>query len=471
MHANVLATIALATFPLVIFGLFAAYSPQVATVLSLLLGEMFLPPYYMLPISPSWLGKWTIPPFAIGLAVLIFCPKYLRKSRPFRGGESIFLIGLVGSFFTWRTNMDLLHYGPETIQAQELKDFLGEIVRFIADPWIAFFFGRILFKTSRDLRTLSRIMFLGMLFYTLPILFEIRLSPQLNPMIYGYNAGGFEQMVRWGGFRPLVFFPSGLHLTSFFLAGIIVTVALARQKARVGVLPLRPLSLYLVIVLILCKSTGAILYAALLLPVVYFGSWRTLLWIARILTFVFLVYPFLRMYDLIPTKAIGDFFTGFSADRAQSLTFRFEMENTLMDLTRQRPWWGWGGWGRSFVYDPVTGKSLTVVDGTVIITLSQHGIVGFISYFFPYIFTVFRACRLIKKVRSRSDKLMLAALAANCAVILFDLIINSSFFPIFMLMFGALYGLPSGIIEEEANAEHEAELMAQQAWDPRARAY
>jgi O-Antigen ligase len=362
-------------------------------------------------------------------------------------------MGLVGSFFTWKTNLDVLHYGPHTIQAHAFPDFQGEIVRLILDPWITFYLGRILYKSSRDLSTLVRLLTIAMLVYTLPILYEIRMSPQINHMIYGYTPGQFDQALRWGGYRPIVCFPTGIHLTAFLLACAMMVAAAARSGKAIGKLPMRAVTLYLVAMLVLCKSTGAIIYGLLFIPLIAFGSPRRMLTVAKVIGIFFLLYPFLRINNMLPTKSFVDLFTSLSADRAESLAYRFDMEQGLIDLTRMRPWFGWGGWGRPFVYDPITGRLITVVDGAVIITLASHGLVGFLTYFLPYGYTVVRAARLVKKIKSRSDKIILSGLALTCSVFLVDLIVNSAFFPVFMLLTGALYGLPSGIIAEEKAAE------------------
>jgi hypothetical protein len=461
MQSNtILAPIAIATFPLFVLLMFLRYRPPVAVTVSLLVGELALPPNYWLPISPSWLGKWTVPQLSLGLAVLVFGRAYYRRSRPFRGMEGVFLLGLVGSFFTWRTNMDVLQYGPRTLPAHAFIDFQGEAIRLILDPWIVFFLGRIMFKRSRDLVTLTRLMTVTAAIFTIPILYEIRMSPQINKLLYGYMPGAFDQTLRMGGYRPVVCFPDGLHLVSFVLASVLMAVAAARAGKRIGNLPMKGLSIYLFVILIACKSVGAILYGAVFVPMICLGSPRRMTTVAKWMTIFFLAYPFLRMGNLLPTKPIVDWFTSLSADRGESLGFRFDMEQSLLDFTAQRPWWGWGGWGRNFLYDPHTGKELTIVDGAVIIAVSSHGVFGFLTYFLPYGYSVIRAARLIRKIKSRADRIMMSAFAINCAVILFDLIINSAFFPLFMLFFGALYGLSTGIVAEEAQAEAEAEAEA-----------
>src|SRR5450432_148267 len=393
MEPNFFATFSLAAYPLVILALFLAYRPPIATALSLLIAEMFLPPFYSLPFSsPTWLDKWMIPPLATLLMALIFGRSYMRRSRPFRGVEWFYVVMFFVVFMTVRTNRDILERGPIQIQGETMGDFISEVIRSVVGVWGAFYLGRIMYKTERDLVALCRVAAISAVVYTLPILFEIRMSPQLQRWIYGFSAPhGFEQSVRLGGYRPSVFFGSGLTLTMFMLVCLILLVALARAKKRVGIFPTKTLSVYVTAVLVLCKSTGAIIYAALVIPLLVFASARNLLRISAVLTIFFVAYPLLRFADVIPTKQIGDSFVALSPDRAQSLSFRFEMEQGMLDLTRDRPWFGWGGYGRNFIYDQYTGKRITVPDGMVILTLSMRGLIGFAAYFGPFVTSVLRA--------------------------------------------------------------------------------
>jgi len=460
MQPNLFATLALVSYPIVVFVFFSRYRAPVAVTLSLLVSEMFLPPAYLLPIWPWWLNKWTIPTLAAGLAAWTYGRSYLRSTRAFRGMESVFLLGILGNFMTYWTNRDPVQYGPVTVHPQTYKDFVSATMVLFIDPWLTFYLGRAMFRTSRDLTTLCRMLVVAMTIYTLFILFEIRMSPQLNRWIYGYQPSGFGMTIRWGGYRPVVFFDNGLPLASFSLLCTMMALASTRAGIRISKLPMKWLCLYLVVVFVLCKSTGAIVYALILLPLILLAAPRRALTVSTVLTLFFLAYPFLRINDVIPTKSLTEFFGGVSAERAGSLSYRFDMEGGMFELARQRMWFGWGIWDRNFVHDPVTGVKLSVPDGAVVITVSIYGIVGFVAYYFTYAWTLLRAPRLIKKIRSRSDRILLSALTVNCAVILFDLILNSAFTPLFMMLFGVLSGLPKRLLAEEA-----AQRAASQAAD------
>jgi len=456
LHANFLAPLLLGSYPLFIFYLFTRYRPAIAALISLSVAELMLPPLYTLHISPSWLNKWTLPPLTTGLLAFWFASKQLRRAHPFRGVEAIFALGIVAYVGATFTNTDALHYGPLTLPPASMKDLSGDLVRFFIDPWISFFLGRALFKSSRDLRDLCKVLLIVFLPYSLFILFEARMAPNLCLWTYGYSPGSFFVVIRWGGYRPLVYFKDGLQLSSYVLMCAITAAAMARSRMRVAQIPAKAAFLYIAIVLVICKSTGAIGYALFALPVVYFLSPKTVTRFAWVITAVFLVYPILRFLDVISVKPIADMFTGLNADRANSLMYRFNMEDALIEHSKQRLWWGWGDWGRNLLFDPRTGTQTSIPDGAVIIGISSHGMVGFYSYFFPFAYTILRATKYIKRIHSKVDRTLLAALAFNCAIILFDLIVNSAFFPIHMLMLGALYSLPLAIAKEEAAAREEA---------------
>jgi hypothetical protein len=460
VNPNVFAIFMLGSYPLLIIGFFSLYKPARALTLSLVVAEVILPPKITLPIAyPTWLTKWTLAPLATFVVLLIMASKSLRRSRPLRGVESSFVILLVGAFMTMWTNRDALHYGPVVLQGESFSDFFSDAVRSVSDPWVVFFMGRAVFKSSRDLVYLCRTMAVAAVCLIIPILIEIRLSPQLNHWIYGYEPSDFSQLVRGSGYRPEVFFGHGLMLSAFLLACLVLSVGLARAKLSVSGYSAKVFCVAIGVTLIACKSMGSILYALILVPVLLWASPKRVATIATILMLVFVSYPILRWNGIIPTKGITDFFVGISQERAHSLQYRFNMEDGMLDLARQRAWFGFGNYGRFFVYNPVTGARETVPDGVVALTLAGRGFVCFYSYFFPYAYAILRARRLIMKLRKPSNRALLAALSLQCSIILFDLIINSAFIPLFMTFFGILYAMPSVMMKEEA-----AESAAAEEW-------
>jgi hypothetical protein len=457
--SQLFATIMLGGYPLIILLFFILYRPTKAVALSLLVSELILPPKYSLPLQfCTWLTKWTLPPITVFVALLIFAWKPLAKARPFRGAETSFVIMALACFLTMWTNQDALVYGPTFIAGEKFADFLSDLTRSVSDPWAVFFIGRAMFRSTRDFVMLGRMMAIGALCLVLPILIEIRMSPQFNNWIYGYGTSDFVQSLRFGGYRPQLLFGHGLTLAAFLAACLLVSIGLARAKYSIAGYPAKWISLTIGVTLLICKSMGSILYAVIFAPLLLRASPKRVTTIASVLMMLFMTYPILRWNGVIPTKGISDFFKDISPERAQSLKYRFDMEDGMLDKARERPWFGFGGYGRLFVYNKYNGRSESIPDGVVAMTLAGRGFVTFYAYFFPYALAVLRARLLLPKIRKQKNRMMLAALAMTCAIILFDLIINSEFFPLFMMLFGILYSLPKVMIKEE-----QAELAEEQA--------
>jgi hypothetical protein len=457
-NANLLATLVLVLYPLFILGLFLKYRPGIAILWALIIAELLLPPLYQLPVTPSWLDKTTIPTLTVGLLSVLWAPGQLKRAKPFRGVEAIFLLGLLAYVMAFVTNRTPLKYGPRIVAAQSAQDLVNDVLRFFLDPWIAFFLGRAFFKTSRDLRDLCKILTVTFLAFSLLILFEVRMSPVLNQRIYGYATNFFVLTIRWGGFRPVVFFKDGLPLAAYVVMCVIMTTAMARARMRVNSIPMKAICLYALFVLVACKSTGAIGYGLLMAPIVYFLPPRTVFRFAAGLAIFFLIYPLIRYSNIVSMKQIAGIFTGLSADRADSLLYRFDMEDTLIEHARSHSHllWGWGGWGRNLTYSLDDGRLESIPDGRVIITITAHGVIGFYSYFIPFVYAIVRSGKYIRRIRSKSDRTLLCGLALSSAVTLFDLIINSYFAPFHMLLLGALFSLSPAIAAEEAAAREPA---------------
>src|SRR5262249_32915089 len=150
-------------------------------------------------------------------------------------------------------------------------------------------------------------------------------------------------------------------------------------------------------------------------------------WLPLGLAALVFTFPLLRHADLFPTKAITDFFTPLSEERALSLWFRFENEDALLERARERLWFGWGGYSRQRVYDDVTGEDLSVPDGHWIIQLGERGIVGYVGMFGLLLWSVFSAFRARKRVLDRADRELVAMLALIVAINAVDLLPNGLF--------------------------------------------
>jgi len=153
-----------------------------------------------------------------------------------------------------------------------------------------------------------------------------------------------------------------------------------------------------------------------------------------------LFYPALRVTHLFPTELITETVSSFSPDRAQSIEFRFDNEEQLLARALERPWFGWGRFGRNRILDPVSGKDDSVVDGRWISTIGQFGVFGFIAEFGFLSMIVFRAALSLRYARSNEDKIFLSTLSLIVSAVLLDSLPNAPLDPWTVMLFGTLCG-------------------------------
>ncbi|HEY6870869.1 MAG TPA: hypothetical protein VI199_14035 [Novosphingobium sp.] len=304
---------------------------------------------------------------------------------------------------------------------------------------LPFWAGRRLLGDEEGHRALVIGLLVAMLIYSLPILLEIRISPQLHTWVYGFFQHSFIQQMRAGGFRAVVFLPHGLVVALFLGLAFLAAAVAKRQGARILGAPSTLVLLYLGMVLILQKSWAATAVAFLLGIVILALRPRKQVSLAALIALVVITYPMLRNSHLIPVEAVTSYSGSLSADRSQSFAFRIQNEEILLKKSQERPWFGWGSWGRNRVYDLETGRDISVTDGTWIIVIGSWGWVGYLAQFGLLSLPIFMLRRAGRRIGGRIPPFS-AGLALMLAMNLFDLIPNSSLTPVTWLMAGALSG-------------------------------
>lgn len=436
---NWFATIALLAWPFVGLYLYATRPLTQATLWTILGAYLLLPVGTAIKLEgvPA-LDKTSIP----NLVALLGCFITARGLRFwYRPGvaEGLILLFLVGPFITSNLNSDTIVIAEKILPGVGAYDALSaSVTQFIF--FAPYVLGRQLFRKEKNTEDLLRALVIAGLAYSLPMLFEVRMSPQLHIWIYGYFPHGFDQQFRAGGFRPVVFMGHGL-LVAFFTATIVIAAAaLLRGRMQVGRFPIAWVTGFLGGLLLLCKSMGPLLYALVLAPLVRWAKPKTQLRVAAVLVSFALMYPVLRMADLVPTASLLSAAEMVSTERAESLATRFEQEKILLDHAKERFWFGWGRFGRSRIYAEDSGKDISVTDGGWIIQLGTFGFIGFLAEFGLLAFPVFRAASSLRFAQSTQEALFLATLALIVAVNLFDLVPNASISPWTWLLAGALLG-------------------------------
>jgi len=437
---NWFAYAALAFWPVVAIGLYFKLSVGRATLWTILGAQLLLPVHASIKFEgiPQF-DKFSIPNLAalVGCLLVIKRPSQIWTGLGFVG---IFIfMNLISPFITAELNTDPIFLANKIIPAETHYDALSAVaLQFLL--LIPFFLGRQVLRNSADNAEILRVLVIAGLVYSLPMLFEIRMSPQLHYWFYGYYPSQFVQGMRGGGFRPMVFMGHGLLAAFFIMSAAVAATALWRTHSSVQRLPAGGVTAYLSLVLLLCKSLGALIYGALLVPLVRLAMPRTQFRVALVLVTMALLYPMLRIADLVPTASIVEAAATVSTHRASSLKTRFDNENKLLERASRRLFFGWGRFGRNRIYEGYLGADTSITDGRWIQTLGMFGLFGFSAQFGLLVFPVFRAASALRFAESTRDKVNLAALAIILAINIFDLLPNNGLIPFTWLMAGALLG-------------------------------
>lgn len=423
-------------WPIVTILLFATLRPHQALAWSVLGAYLLLPvrTSFEIPIIPS-LDKTSIS----NLAILACCMMFVREKWLGALKEPVFATlaasFILSPFGTAIFNPEPLVYADRFIPSMTMYDATAQAA-LNAITLIPFIAGYGLINSDERRQRLLFIFLLSALAYSVLMLIEMRLSPQLHRMVYGFFPHSFGQQVRAGGFRPVVFLGHGL-LVAIFCA-MAVTAAMATWRASSGKRRRNAgiMATYLWVLLFLCKSLGATLIGSLFVPLIAWLRPRSLTIVCALISVLILVYPTVRASGIVPTTAILEAADTFSADRAGSFGVRVVNEEQLLQRTAQKPIFGWGSWGRNRIYAEDDGRDLSVTDGTWIIVFSTWGWVGYLSMFG---LLCGGAIRLLWRKRSlKGVSISSAALCALLAINLMDSVPNSSIVPLTWLIAGSV---------------------------------
>lgn len=404
---------------------------------SLLGGFMLLPSSLDvdLPLLPP-VDKMSV----TGLATLLLCWIYGSQVPRPRRSIALYVLALVFVLSPLLSSLDNsyeLQTGGKSIPGfyplTALK-FAGRNLLTIVPMYI----GSRFLSTDSARSVLLKALPTAMVFYSLPMLFEIRMSPQLHRWVYGYFPhASFAQQIRDGGFRPVVFFSHGLALALFTAVAVLAALVLARARIRVLGQKAGLVAAYLGGLLALCKSLGPAVYAVVLAPVVFLTRPRTWVKLACAVSIVVCAYPLLRNHGLAPTQLVSQAASAISADRSKSFQVRVENEGVLLAKANQKPWFGWGGWGRNRIYDNWTGQDISVTDGGWIIQFGCYGWVGYLSLFGLLAVALFKALRATDKEVTPAS-ITRGGLALLLGVYMADSIPNSTPLSLILILAGSI---------------------------------
>jgi len=468
---NNVALVALLVWPLVVFVLFRALTPERALIWSILGAYMALPQLseINLPGIPG-LNKETIPNLAAFAACTFMLGRRPRLLPESWIGKLVILLFAISPVVTVLNNLEPVQFGVEyfgTLQIYDpthlererlpglrIYDSVSALAKQIL-TMLPFFLAYSFLNTSKGIHEILVALVVAGLLYALPMLFEIRFSPQLHTWVYGFFQHEFEQAMRGEGFRPLVFMPHGIWVAFFAFMCTMAAVALTKLAPphRKGWMVL--LVAFMLVLVVLCKTYGAIALTLVFVPILLFLRPRIHLAIAAMICTVVLAYPMLRGAGFVPTDAILAQLEAINPDRAHSLAYRFDNEDQILAHVERKQLFGWGGWGRFVPYDPTTGTTRVIVDGTWIITIGHYGWLGYLGLFGLLTLPLLTLWWNDKKPLAPPVPLSVSAVALILAANLLDLIPNDTLIPFTWLMAGAVLGYAEtlGRVSEAARLE------------------
>jgi len=459
--ANWFAYVAILAWPLIALALYSARPVAEATAWTVLGALLFLPSrveikFEMIPA----IDKNSIASFSVLAGCALFAPRV--RSPAYAAGVVAVLAGIyvVSPVVTSLLNNDIITAGSRVIFGVGYYDGISALLS-QSILFLPFFVGRRYLTRSEDIETVLSVSVVAALVYSLPMLFEIRMSPQLSEWLYGTFSAASSVEMRYGGFRPVVFMINGLAAAFFLSMAVLAAVAFWRVKTDVARIPASGATVYLGTVLILCKSAGALVYAVIFGLLVRWFSPKIQMRLAVVLSAIAIAYPILRMSDLFPTTELLSVATDVSPERSASLEVRFEQEQQLLAHASERFWFGWGRYGRSRIYDDY-GNDISITDGQWIVTFGQFGIFGFLGQFGLLTLPVFLAWRAFRLVRSQREAIFLSCFTLIVALTAIEQLPNASISSWSWLLVGGLLGRCSTIRAQAVSDKRTMGLKSRQ---------
>ena len=438
---NILAHMVLIMWPVITIILFKRLQPLQAVFWTIVAGHMFLPVkiVYDFPLVPP-LNKGSIASVCALFGCIVIKKLNISLIPPHGIARLITIVLCVLPFFTVFTNTEAVFNGKWWIQGLSFKDAISFTLAQYIDL-IPLIIGIQLVKTEEDVKQLLKLLMYAGLVYSLFVLYEARMSPQLNRIFYGFVPPGWIQNIRMGGFRPFVFMGHGLWVATFIAVGLYATIALWKAKIKTQGVPLFFAVLYMSLTLWFCKTLGAYILAIAFFLLIAMTPLGLVKRAAQILVVIVILYPTLSISHLFPHEEILEEVYEFNEERGQSLQVRFDNELALLEHAQKKYYFGWGGWARNRLHDSVT-------DGFWIITLGIKGIVGFICIFGLMSIAVLRGIKAAESLESKEDKRLMYSLVIMVGLLMVDQIPNASIAGYIWFIIGGLLGASYHMIKK-----------------------
>ncbi|WP_116599846.1 O-antigen ligase family protein [Primorskyibacter marinus] len=431
---------------------------QQALIWGVLVPYLFLPEAFAikLPALPD-LDKTVA--ISIGVLIIFAINRSSLKSAPAETEAPLLRlllrVGIImmfsAPFLTVLNNQEPLQFGPTSLPGLQIKDGVSQTLSALL-AFVPYYFARRYLASPETHRKILVAFVIMGLIYSVLMLVEMRLSPQLHRWIYGFHQHSFLQHIR-DGYRPMMFLYHGLFV-GFFVC-VCVIAALGLWKAGQGVKWLIA-AIWLTLILFMSNNLGATAICVLVV-VVYLGTGR---WIqilfAMCIGFMVFLFPIFRGTGLVPVEQISAAAAAVSEERSRSLNYRLRNEDISLARALEKPVTGWGQWGRNHVYNE-RGEMITIQEGVWIQAITENGWYGYLGLFSVLTLPAMFVIGVWRRKEIPPETFALMAITTGNLIYMIP---TTCLTPAGWVMFGALAGFM--LTRTEAN-KAEADVVAPDA--------
>lgn len=434
MNANVIAQLALLGYPAIVLVLFALLPLRKAILTGLVGGWLFLPSIKLAVVGIPDYDKIVATNCAVGLGCLLWAYRDLLALRPRWFDLPMFLWCLAPSLSSLSNELGTY-------------DAASEGVRQVLMWLLPYCIGRAFFNDRESLKQLALAFVIGAMIYVPLCLLEIRISPQLNNLLYGFHQNQFWRNTRFDGYRPVVFMNNGLMVGTWMATATVISfwLWLSGEKKLLRV-PYGVIFFTLLTVTIMCKALYAIMLMLLAIGLLLMARNAKTLIPAMLLLLAIPGYMTVRGLQLVSTETIvQEAEPLFGHARAQSLGARMYQEDFMLVHAMKRPALGWGGYRRSWPRDSFTGDyQIRGLDGLWTIIVGKNGLYG-VGLLFATLLTPVAIVMFDKRTRhwGSTDYASQEVLSISLLIFTCDCLLNGMFNPMFMVIAGAISAVPA----------------------------
>jgi hypothetical protein len=290
--------------------------------------------------SDYFISKATVIGFTGVLAVLLFDRASLKRFR-LTVWDLAMGMWLIAPLLSAIANPDNFREG-----------WTGEFYQILAwgSPYLI---GRLYFTDTHSLRLAAKSFVIGGLAYIPLCLLEMPRGPWIYAWIYGYQPFQTNGSDRWIGHRPIGLLENGNQLGIWMATATLIALWLWKRKTAESILgiPIGVTAAALLVITILCQSTGAIILLLALIPFVFVDPRHlsrtvSIVLIAGILAFaIFRIGNWISVHDLVQQNPVAHTVDSFLRKIGKgSLGWRLNQDERHISTALAEPILGYGQW-------------------------------------------------------------------------------------------------------------------------------